>query len=75
MLDSLDPITRTAMEGIRPGTYIRMRLKGVPCELVDHLDPCTPLLMGGLGQGEEKMGVMKLRFKRHRWFPKVDPRP
>lgn len=44
---------------------------GVPCELVEFLDPCTPLLLGGLGQSEEKMGLMKLRLKRPRWFPKV----
>jgi ribosome biogenesis protein BMS1 len=40
---------------------------GVPYELVEYLDPCTPLLLGGLGQNEEKMGLMKLRLKRHRW--------
>lgn len=44
---------------------------GVPCELVTHHDPRRPLLIGGLGQGEEKLGMMRLRFKRHRWFPKL----
>jgi hypothetical protein len=28
MLDSLDAQTRVAMEGLRPGTYIRIRLTG-----------------------------------------------
>ncbi len=28
MLDALDPHTRVAMEGLRPGTYVRMRLTG-----------------------------------------------
>lgn len=41
-------------------------LPGVPFELVQFLDPRNPLLIGGLGQGEEKMGTMKIRFKRHR---------
>eukprot|EP00955_Chlamydomonas_euryale_P005648 59930-Chlamydomonas_euryale.AAC.1 len=71
VMDGLDATNRLAMEGVRPGAYVRMRLRGVPCELVEHHDPCTPLLVGGLGQGEEKMGLMKLRFKRHRWFPKL----
>lgn len=39
----------------------------MPFELVQFLDPRNPLLIGGLGQGEEKMGTMKIRFKRHRW--------
>ncbi len=44
---------------------------GLPCELVTHHDPRRPLLVGGLGQGEEKLGMMRLRLKRHRWFPKL----
>lgn len=34
---------------------------GMPYELVAHHDPCHPLLIGGLGQGEEKLGMMKVR--------------
>ncbi|KAG2495424.1 hypothetical protein HYH03_006371 [Edaphochlamys debaryana] len=71
LLDSLDPSTRVAMEGHRPGSYVRMRFTGVPCELVTHHDPRRPLLLGGLGQGEEKLGMLRLRLKRHRWFPKL----
>lgn len=33
-LDALDPGTRVAMEGHRPGTYVRIVLPSVPCELV-----------------------------------------
>eukprot|EP00798_Chlamydomonas_sp_ICE-L_P024730 gene24730-10366_t len=43
----------------------------VPFELVQYMNPCSPLLVGGLGQNEEKLGVMKMRFKRHRWSPKI----
>ncbi|KAJ9526363.1 hypothetical protein QJQ45_009839 [Haematococcus lacustris] len=70
-LDALDPASRKLLEGLRPGSYVRMRFTGMPCELVMHHDPRTPLLVGGLGQNEDKMGMMKLRFKRHRWFPKI----
>ncbi|EFJ46282.1 hypothetical protein VOLCADRAFT_62777 [Volvox carteri f. nagariensis] len=71
LLDGLDPMTRLAMEGHRPGAYVRIRFIGLPCELVTHHDPRRPLLIGGLGQGEEKLGMMRVRFKRHRWFPKL----
>lgn len=43
----------------------------MPYELAQHFDPRVPLLVGGLGQGEDKLGFMRLRFKRHRWFPKI----
>jgi hypothetical protein len=65
-LAKLDPRTRAAMAGHEAGTYVRMRFSGVPCELVTHWEPRRPLLLGGLGQGEDKTGVMRLRFKRHR---------
>jgi hypothetical protein len=27
--------------------------------------------VGGLQQGEESLGFMQMRLKRHRWFPKI----
>lgn len=30
-----------------------------------------PVQVGGLQQGEEALGFMQLRLKRHRWFPKI----
>ncbi|KAF6264611.1 hypothetical protein COO60DRAFT_73335 [Scenedesmus sp. NREL 46B-D3] len=70
-LSQLDPRTRLALAGHGVGSYVRLRLTGVPYELVTHWDPHRPLLVGGLGQGEQRMGVMRLRFKRHRWYPKT----
>lgn len=70
-LDSMDTATRQALEGFRPGAYVRLRISQAPCELVDCFEPSTPLLIGGLSQGEEKVGFMHLRFKRHRWYPKI----
>ena len=59
------------VQGHRPGAYVRLRFSGLPCELVEHFDPRMPLLAGGLQQGEEAVGYMQLRLKRHRWFPKL----
>ena len=67
----MDAERRVTLEGYRPGAYVRIRLKSVPCELVDNFNPCCPLLVGGIGLGEEKVGFMQLRFKRHRWYPKI----
>ncbi len=49
-----------------PFTLIRRPSAGVPSELARHLDPRRPLLLGGLGQGEERLGALRLRIKRHR---------
>lgn len=46
-------------------------LLGVPCEMVDCFDSSRPILLGGLGPGEDRQGCMKLRLKKHRWFPKI----
>lgn len=70
-MDELDEEQRVIMEGYRPGTYLRLRFTGVPCELMQHFDPAQPLLVGGVSASEEGVGFMQLRFKRHRWFPKI----
>ena len=70
-MDALDPTQRIAMEGYRPGTYVRMRFSGIPYELVEFFDPRHPILIGGLGKSEEAQGYMQLRIKRHRWYPKI----
>lgn len=70
-MDALDPVQRVIMEGHRPGAYVRLRFTGIPCELMENFDPRQPILIGGLGRGEETPGYMQLRLKRHRWFPKI----
>jgi len=70
-LDLLPESTREAMEGFRPGTYLRLVLKGVPHEWVDNFDPARPLLVGGLLPSEDAMGFQQLRLKKHRWHRKI----
>lgn len=43
----------------------------MPAELVAHFDPRTPLLAGVVAPAEAGTGFLRLRLKRHRWFPKT----
>ncbi|KAE8076582.1 hypothetical protein FH972_015221 [Carpinus fangiana] len=70
-LNDLDDSTRIEIEGFRTGTYLRLEVHDVPCEMVDYFDPCHPILVGGIGLGEENAGYMQARLKRHRWHKKV----
>jgi ribosome biogenesis protein BMS1 len=66
-----DPETRALVEGYRPGTYVRMELNNIPCELVDNFDPSQPIIVGGLLAHEETFGFVQVRIKKHRWHPKI----
>jgi ribosome biogenesis protein BMS1 len=66
-----DPQTRIAVEGYRPGAYVRIEIAGVPPELVKNFDPTFPFLLGGLLPGEDSLGFVQVRLKKHRWYPKV----
>ena len=54
-LDAMPESTREALEGYRPGAYLRLVLKGGPHEWVDNFDPARPLLVGGLLPSEDAM--------------------
>ncbi|QCD88478.1 ribosome biogenesis protein BMS1 [Vigna unguiculata] len=70
-LNDLDEDTRLEIEGFRTGTYLRLEIDDVPCEMVEYFDPYHPILVGGVGIGEENVGYMQTRLKRHRWHKKV----
>ncbi|CAJ2679106.1 unnamed protein product [Trifolium pratense] len=70
-LNDLDEDTRLELEGFRTGTYLRLEVHNVPYEMVEHFDPYHPILVGGVGLGEENVGYMQARLKRHRWHKKV----
>ncbi|XP_019098866.1 PREDICTED: ribosome biogenesis protein bms1-like [Camelina sativa] len=70
-LDDLDEETRIKLEGFRTGTYLRLEIHNVPYEMIEFFDPCHPILVGGIGYGEDNAGYMQTRFKRHRWHKKV----
>ncbi|KAM0867215.1 hypothetical protein ACQ4PT_042141 [Festuca glaucescens] len=62
-LNDLDEDTRVEIEGFRTGTYVRLEVHGVPFELVEHFDPCHPILVGGIGLAEENTGYMQVPFR------------
>ncbi|KZT12217.1 DUF663-domain-containing protein [Laetiporus sulphureus 93-53] len=69
--DDLDAETRALTEGYRPGSYVRIELENVPCEMVESFDPSYPIVVGGLLTSEERLGYVQVRIKRHRWYSKT----
>ena len=61
---------RVQYEGHRPGMYVRIEVE-VPCELMEHHQPAVPLLVGGLNKGEDQLGFLRGRIRKHRWYPKI----
>ncbi|XP_018368525.1 PREDICTED: ribosome biogenesis protein BMS1 homolog [Trachymyrmex cornetzi] len=69
--DGLDDDIRVQLEGYRPGMYVRVEIEAVPCELITHLDPTYPIIIGGLLHGEENIGYVQTRIKKHRWYSRI----
>jgi ribosome biogenesis protein BMS1 len=67
----VDPAMRALVEGYQPGSYVRIELKSVPCEMSEHFDPTRPLVVGGLLSAEQQFGFVQVRIKRHRWHTRT----
>ncbi|KAJ8980502.1 hypothetical protein NQ317_005685 [Molorchus minor] len=59
---------RVQLEGFRPGMYIRMEFENVPAEFVTNFDPTYPFVIGSLNYGEENIGYVNVKLKKHRWY-------
>lgn len=69
--EGLDDDVRVQLEGYRPGMYVRVEFEAVPCELITNLDPTYPIIIGGLLYGEENIGYVQTRIKKHRWYSRI----
>ena len=63
--------SRLRYEGFRQGIYCRVRIDGIPAEFVESFDPTMPLVIGGLTPQETERGLIRCRFKKHRWHKKI----
>lgn len=63
--------TRLRHEGFRQGIYCRIRLDGVPAAFLANYNPEQPLVIGGLTPQEMNLGMVRCRFKKHRWHKKI----
>lgn len=64
---------RHQLTGFPAGTYVRLLVRRMPVEFarVVSARPDLPVLVGGYPAGEGGLSFMRLRFKRHRWHPRV----
>ena len=69
--EGVDIESRALIEGYCPGSYVRVELADVPCEMVEYFDPTYPIVVGGLLPTEERFGYVQVRIKRHRWYTKT----
>ncbi|KAE9361368.1 Ribosome biogenesis protein [Phytophthora fragariae] len=62
---------RLQLEGFRNGLYVRIEFSGVPAEFARYYDPKNPIVVGGLPNMEDTLGLVRMRFKKHRWHKKI----
>lgn len=69
--ENMEDDVRVQIEGYRPGMYVRIEFEKVPAEFVINFDPTYPLLIGSLNMGEENVGYVNVRMKKHRWYKRI----
>lgn len=69
--EGVDAEARALVEGYLPGSYVRIEVSNVPCEMIENFDPTYPIVVGGLLPAEQRFGFVQVRIKRHRWFHKT----
>jgi ribosome biogenesis protein BMS1 len=63
--------SRVRHEGFRQGIYCRVRIDDIPASFLTSFDPNLPLVIGGLTPQETNLGLVRCRFKKHRWHRKI----
>ncbi|XP_065644146.1 ribosome biogenesis protein BMS1 homolog isoform X2 [Hydra vulgaris] len=69
--ENFDDEVRVQYEGFRAGLYVRIEISGIPSEFITNFDPNYPLIVGGLLSGEDNIGYIQTRFKKHRWHDRI----
>ncbi|KAI3971213.1 hypothetical protein MKW92_006344 [Papaver armeniacum] len=69
--ENLVDITHMDMGSFRTGTYLRLEVHDVPYRMVENLNPCHPILVGGISLEEEHVGHTQVRLKQHSWHMKL----
>ncbi|XP_066304879.1 ribosome biogenesis protein BMS1 homolog isoform X1 [Branchiostoma lanceolatum] len=69
--EDMDAETRAQYEGYRPGMYVRLEVPGMPCEFVTNFDASYPVIVGALMSGEDSVGYVQMRLKKHRWHKRI----
>lgn len=54
--EKMDDETRVEYEGFRPGMYVRVEIKQMPCEFVTSFNPNFLAIVGCLGSNESNIG-------------------
>ncbi|CAG9761928.1 unnamed protein product [Ceutorhynchus assimilis] len=71
VFDNMPDDVRVQVEGFRPGMYVRIEFEDVPSEFITNFDPTYPLVIGSLNMGEENIGYVNVKIKKHRWYSKI----
>ncbi|XP_078658723.1 ribosome biogenesis protein BMS1 homolog isoform X2 [Branchiostoma floridae x Branchiostoma belcheri] len=69
--EDMDAETRAQYEGYRPGMYVRLEVNDMPCEFVTNFDASYPVIVGALMSGEDSVGYVQMRLKKHRWHKRI----
>lgn len=71
VFDNMTDDLRVQFEGYRPGMYVRIEIKNVASEFVTNFDPTYPIILGALNLGEENIGYVNVKMKKHRWYKRI----
>ncbi|KAL1497516.1 hypothetical protein ABEB36_008462 [Hypothenemus hampei] len=71
VFENMPDEVRVEVEGFRPGMYVRIEIEKVPSEFITNFDPTYPLVIGSLNMGEENIGYVNVKIKKHRWYNKI----
>lgn len=71
IFDGMSDDMRVQIEGYRSGMYVRIEFERVPVEFIEYFDPTYPLVIGALNAGEQNVGYVNIRIKKHRWYKRI----